>query len=288
MTRQMTDLTEENAELKQELIKLRSEISSAPKNPVTFSNDALELINANKNQLDHLFNERLELRRQFMECESSYKKTQLNIHMRKLDGERMNALSKSDNATKNETSLAGLHNKRLYYADQKSTLEKELEQNKLSLVRLESDLKSKTGQNDWVVESYFRDKNLIAEFKDTSYQEKHALEVMREFTSRLESNEDVILDAMSIIRHLSQVMNGMNRLTDEMKNKLRSLERRIEGKKNVAWGDEEGPPVTALTNVDFEEIISLSIYSAMEKSPQPVNKRALTHFCKGRTPSPLC
>lgn len=79
MTRQMTELTEENSELKQELIKLRSEISSAPKNPVTFSNDALELINANKNQLDHLFNERLDLRRQFMECESSYKKTQASF-----------------------------------------------------------------------------------------------------------------------------------------------------------------------------------------------------------------
>lgn len=80
LTRKNNDLSEENMLLKEELIKLRNEISQEPKAPLGFSSDARELINVNKNQLEHLFNERLELRRQLMEMESKSKKNEVRAY----------------------------------------------------------------------------------------------------------------------------------------------------------------------------------------------------------------
>jgi kinesin family protein 18/19 len=295
LTREKKDLSEENMLLKQELITLRNEISAAPKDPVSFSNDAQDLINANKNQLDHLFNERLDLRRQLMECESSYKKTELKILLRKLDCERQSALAQSEQNSNNskKDQFAALHQKRLYYADLKGSLENELEQNSNSLKRLETDLKLKTSQNDWVIETYFREKDLITEFKDASFAQLHILDISKELMGRLESNEEVILQAMAFVRHTQMVLSGMNRLSDEMKASFYALQKRTEGKKRVVWRDNiaeadacEQRAIKSASKQDFENIITLPVFNAMPKTPaeKKDKPRTLTSVCAGLTP----
>lgn len=75
------DLNKKNIEQSEQIIllqaevqKLRNQLEKAPIQPIKASNSSIELLNSVKNALELLFEERLELRRQLMECESNLKK----------------------------------------------------------------------------------------------------------------------------------------------------------------------------------------------------------------------
>lgn len=72
--RKISDLMEQMSQLKQENEKLRSKIDTVPQNVIVAKSDSNDKLNAVKNSLDILFEERLELRQQLMECESNLKK----------------------------------------------------------------------------------------------------------------------------------------------------------------------------------------------------------------------
>ncbi|KAI1295387.1 Kinesin-like protein KIF18A [Halotydeus destructor] len=293
MTRKINELGEENILLKQELNKLRNEISQEPKEPLRLSDSAVELLNANKNQLEHLFNERLDLRRQLMENQSKAKKIDFKLMMRKLDNERRNALTQRESGEVPNEPSAGLHNSKLHYSEVKDSLEKEIEQNQKSLDRLKEELLTKTGSNDWLILNYFSEHNLKADFKDFSYSEMHALDMSKELLSRLESNEEENVETMSLLRHFYMILNGQNRLTDDTKAKYDRIIRRIDGKKSVVWRDNptEKTINKCVGRHELESIFSIlptthSQNSAVLRTPTTSrkNSRSLTTLCSGLTP----
>lgn len=73
-------LLEENVFLKSELNRLKSQLSKQPKNPVAVSDDSYSIFHESQNQLDLLFNERGNLRKQLMEAESNLKKLDVSFY----------------------------------------------------------------------------------------------------------------------------------------------------------------------------------------------------------------
>jgi kinesin family protein 18/19 len=66
--------------LQEEIRKLRSQMDRVPDNPIVANCDSSAKLNAVKNSLEILFEERLELRRQLMECESNLKKIDVSFY----------------------------------------------------------------------------------------------------------------------------------------------------------------------------------------------------------------
>ena len=79
--RKITDLTNENQSLKQEIERLKTKMTTIPKNDITAKSDSIDKLNAYKPGLDVLFEERLELRRELLECESNLKKIDVSIDL---------------------------------------------------------------------------------------------------------------------------------------------------------------------------------------------------------------
>ena len=84
--------------------------------------------------------------------------------------------------------------------------------------------------NDWLIDTYFKDKNLLTEIKDRACAEKHSIDVAKWLIERLETNEDLILESVSLNKHIHMMLSGMNRLTDELDEKLSSFTKARGGK----------------------------------------------------------
>ena len=311
MSRKNQELAEENAYLKSELNRLRSQVpDSIPKNPISSSGTALEVLNEYKNQLELLFNERLKLRREFMEAESGLKKQDLKIIFKKFEAERLQAITSANygNNPYNDSSLmapsrddpdkkdfedrnnfASLHSKKLHFIDAKKSAEERLLENQSVIDSIENVIRAKIGVtiNDWLIDTYFKDKNLLTEIKDRAFAEKHSIDVAKWLIERLETNEDLILESVSLNKHIHMMLSGMNRLTDELDEKLSSLQKRVEGKKSVVWRD--NPNERTFKSVgrnEIEGVFNLSVFYGGVITPAPSRKsRQLTSICSGLTPS---
>lgn len=77
-----TTLTDENTFLKSELNRLKSQLSKQPKNPVAVNDDSYRIFRDSQNQLDFLFVERLNLRKQLMKAESNSKKLDVSLSVK--------------------------------------------------------------------------------------------------------------------------------------------------------------------------------------------------------------
>ena len=82
--RKINDMSEEILKLKMENERLRAKIETVPHNAIMANGDSNTRLNAVKNSLDLLFEERLELRRELMECESNLKKIDVSIDYQNL------------------------------------------------------------------------------------------------------------------------------------------------------------------------------------------------------------
>lgn len=220
LSRKNTELTEENNFLKSELNKLRAQITNIPENPIDVDENSLDLFNQHKNQLDLLQKERLRLRKQLMDAEGNLKKLDLKLIFRKLEKERNERLGIS---CSDKDNFASLHSKKLHFSDLKRSAEMELTENDQELTRIEKSLKASLRNKDWFLDTYFRDLNLMAESKDRSFAAQHSVEVANLLIQRMESNEELILESMALNEHFHLMLSGMNRLSEELKERFISL-----------------------------------------------------------------
>ncbi|CAG2163088.1 unnamed protein product [Oppiella nova] len=275
--RKISDLSEQLAQLRHENEMLRSKIDTVPKNAIVASNDSISLLNVVKNSLDLLFEERLGLREKLMECESNLKKIDLRLLFRKYDIERHRLMASEEydmsSITKSDP-LQSLYNQKLHFSDQKSSLDLKVEENESKIKRIETDLKERTGDDDWLINRYFIDENMKTEFKDKSFAEKHSIEIAKEILSRLDANEELMTESVKLNRHSYHCLNGMGRLSEELGNAFTSLLRKVEGKKSVIWKDDISSPVISKRR-EVESLFALPTYTALPKTPQANTSRAL-------------
>ncbi|XP_054154373.1 kinesin-like protein KIF18A [Oppia nitens] len=275
--RKITDLTEQLDQLRSECERLRSTINSVPRDVINAKNDSNKLLNSVKNSLDLLFEERFELRQKLMESESNLKKIDLRLLFRKYDMERYKTMANDDyemSSMAKSDPLQSLYNQKLHYSDQKCTLEAKVEENESKIRKIESELLEKTGSDDWLINRFFTDENIKAEFKDKAFAEKHSLEIAKEIFSRLDTNEELMMDSVKLNRKAYQCLDGMGRLSEELETAFISLLRRVEGKKNVVWKDDISSP-TISKRKEVASLFSLPTYLALNNTPQLNTSRAL-------------
>lgn len=208
--------------------------------------------------------------------------------MRKLDVERLASL-KNEEEKKIQTQdekLASLHNKKLHYSESISALRAELEQNQSSLDSLRDCLEAKVGPNDWVIETFFKEHDFTAEFKDVSYADKHAILIAKEIFSRLERNEDICKDMADLLSRSRSVLSGMNRLSDSLEEKFDAIQRRFEGKKQLSWRDNQSSDdaIKSLSKQELENVFTLNTFCSSQRTPRKKKSDTLITLCEGKTP----
>jgi len=160
-----------------------------------------------------------------------------------MDMEKLKILQGGNGEIKSDH-LKSLYNKKLHYQDQRDELKKLVEANEKNIQEMEKDIRSRTDPEDYFVNSFFHEKHLSAEIADKIISDRHQVEISNELWSRFESNEDVLMEAMKLNRHLYLILSGMNRVSDELKEKVSSFQRIVEGKKTVIWRDHQTEKVS--------------------------------------------
>lgn len=179
----------------------------------------------------------------------------------------LGAISKSD-------PLQALYNQKLHFSGQKSSLENKVEENENKIKRIENELKEQTSSDDWLIDRFFTNENMNAEFKDKSFAERHAIEIAKEILCRMESNEDLMIESVKLNRHSYHCLNGMGRLSEELEIAFTSLLRKVEGKKSVNWKDNISSPKLSKRR-EVESLFSLPTYSSIPVTPLANTSRAL-------------
>jgi len=174
--------------------------------------------------------------------------------------------------------LQALYNQKLHYSHQKSTVEAKVEDNETKIKRIENELREQTGSEDWLIDTFFNNHNMVAEFKDKSFAERHSTEIAKELLSRLDTNEELMTESVKLNRHAYHCLNGMGRLSEELGSAFSNLLRKVEGKKSVVWRDDMTSPKLCKRK-EVENLFSLPTYSALPKTPLANTSRALVSIC---------
>lgn len=285
MSRKVNDLTEENNFLKSELNRLKSQVSKVPKNPIIVNDNSWSAFNDVQNELEMHFKERVTLRKQYLEAESNLKKIDLKVILRKIEFERLESLGVD---VGERDSFGSLHCKKLHFLDVKSQAEVKLKENDFVLSQLEKQLKENTGDKDWFINAYFQMKNSEIESKDLAIAEKHAFEVSKLLISRLETNEEIILEQESLLKNTHDMLSFLNRISDDLALRFTSLRRKVEAKKSVIWRDDQADPVfKSISRHELENVYHLNVFRLTSQSPKKSRKsRQLTSICITPSPSP--
>lgn len=205
-----------------------------------------------------------------------------------MDMEKLKILQGGNGEIKSDH-LKSLYNKKLHYQDQRDELKKLVEANEKNIQEMEKDIRSRTDPEDYFVNSFFHEKHLSAEIADKIISDRHQVEISNELWSRFESNEDVLMEAMKLNRHLYLILSGMNRVSDELKEKVSSFQRIVEGKKTVIWRDHQTEKVSLFQKHEIENVYKLPFYMSTPRTPPSQSKgngnEGLETICSGLTPT---
>jgi hypothetical protein len=187
------------------------------------------------------------------------------------DDYEMGSINKNDQ-------LQALYNQKLHFSHQKSTIEAKVDENESKIKHIETELRDQTNSDDWLVDTFFDKHNMIAEFKDKSFAERHHMEMAKELLTRLDTNEELMTESVKLNRHSYHCLNGMGRLSEELGSAFNALLRKVEGKKSVVWRDDMSSPKWCKRK-EVENLFSLPTYSALPKTPLANTSRALVSVC---------
>ncbi|KAH9515912.1 Kinesin-like protein kif18a [Dermatophagoides farinae] len=248
--------------LEQQLEKYKNHEKFVPDNPINASMDSLAKLNSVKENLDHLFEQRIELRSELLKCEHNLKLLDFRSEYRKYENERLKLLNilGEENQSDHSKGLHSIYEQTSYYSNLKSSIEKEVEENENKIMKFENDLMANT-DNDMIVQTYFEKNHTILEKKEMKFNREHQRKMMKEFFSKYYAFEEFDGDFLDFIYKYKSydILNDKGKLSDEMDEKFRSIVHKIKGKKNVIWRDDIDP--TSINRMKkMLQLFSLPVY----------------------------
>ncbi|OTF84198.1 kinesin-like protein KIF18A-like protein [Euroglyphus maynei] len=271
MKREKAKLLNTIEELKQ---KYKNHVESVPDNPINTNKDALAKLNSVKNILDDLFKQRIELRSKLLGYEHNLKMLDFRLLFRDYENERLKLLNiiGEENRSDITKGLHSIYGQKLHYSNQKLSIEKEVEENEAKIMKYENDLMAKT-DNNMVVRTYFLENHFIIKEKDMNIAQEHHRKMIEEFYSKYGAFEELTEDLFNFTYRSYHILNGMEKLSEEMDEKFQSIVQKIKGKKNVIWCDDIDSTAVNKTKAMLK-LFSLPVYDAILNNT-PDNKKNL-------------
>lgn len=186
-------------------------------------------------------------------------------------------------STNNTTSLSLIHRKK-HYEEQRDKLIEKVHENEENLTDLERQIRSQVSPEDYFVNAFFEDKHIRTELQDKIISQNHQSTICNELWLRFASEDEFLIESMNLCCQFRKVLSGMNLLSDEYREKVNSLQRKLMGKKSVSWRDDRQCKSSAIGQVNVDDLASLPIYISLPRTPKHKEK-GLETLCIGKTPT---
>lgn len=262
------------AEQKLEIERLNSQANCLPNDPIVSSGEAIETLHMVKNTLDHLFDRRMEIRVNLLDCEHQIKLINLQLLYRSQDNDRISRLNnevESDELKASTSAFSHFHHKKLHFVNKQTDLLKELDNVEEKISHFETELMEKF-REDIVIRAYFDKNNCQLQAREVTLAEGHINSVLENLFLREESNEEVLTETFNLAHRSCCVLKAQGLLSTEMDNKLKDLVRKLEGKKEVKWRDDI---VTPKVEKMSEKISLAKLHVFLNELESPRDKRSL-------------
>lgn len=137
-----------------------------------------------------------------------------------------------------------VYNQQLYYTSKQEQLEEQIDSIDNDINQMQCDLLEST-DNHIAVRGYFSEKRSEIQTLESNYLAKQVKTLALEITSKFEDNNDFFADLISFCSKAYHILNGSNKLSEEMKKEFEALKNKIKGKKKVSWRDNIDSPALA-------------------------------------------
>lgn len=167
-----------------------------------------------------------------------------------------------------------IYNQQLHYTTKQEQLEEQIDKIDNDINQMQCDLLESTDSHI-AVRGYFSEKRSEIQSLESDYLAKQVTALALELTTKFEGNNDLFADLINFTSKAYHILNGSNKLSEEMKEEYEALKNRIKGKKKVSWRDNTESPALA------KRIIKLFVDPTSSNNRSSLD-RSSTNIC--RTP----
>lgn len=234
-----------------------------------------------RHELESLYEERAEIKLEILRYESKFRMNELRLSFKRLDEARQQVIHGEVPRMNGNTTLLiaqGITNT-LGNSEQSQALKAQLdffeqerrnllEKMKLNEMRIRDVISSMTTEFelkgygpatdfDQIIEPFIMEKERTQELDEKKFGEQHAYDLAQCGYNRMMATENLLLEAVNVIRYTHAITRGRGGFSDSLESKLNQLYKKLEGKKSVIWKDDkyamennnDDVPLTKLSSV---------------------------------------
>ncbi|XP_078587891.1 kinesin-like protein KIF18A [Branchiostoma floridae x Branchiostoma japonicum] len=263
-------------ELRKEVSELKNKIkgyedgSQLPPPPAVDDAQQAE-INRLQGILHSVFKERHIIRKDLQELEMSHCELKVKVHRKERDQDRVKAIS-SDNLKATgrlERAIAAAKTRQAVFQDRLETAEKRMKENCETLEKVEEELRGQgtEGELPEAVQSFLHTRHLEVEVKDLRKQVKHLKKFAKSQEKDSQASEKLIMSLLVMARRQYFLLKGAGMATSDVTSEFETVQRMVEGEKEVMWADQSMLGDRTQTGLDLTEVLDLSVMSVVSATP---------------------
>ncbi|PIK33298.1 hypothetical protein BSL78_29886 [Apostichopus japonicus] len=251
-------------------------------------------------EFNKIFSQRTSMRKELLELESSDRNLTAKIMRKEMIAERIKLIHGDSSLGEKTTSkfekvISSTRKRQERLKERKAAVELRCQENEVVLQGLNEDVK-KTGSVSDSLKDHLQSRQMEIEIRDSRRLIKHIRRFSKHQESHIQSSEKLIASLLTVVRHQYYIIKGSGLASDQVDKDFESVQKQVEGVKEVAWADQsilEGAEVVNTSSEGQEEdnslnyLLGLPILRCEIQSPRvptPKNNRRLTFPAKSGSP----
>ncbi|XP_038052744.1 kinesin-like protein KIF18A [Patiria miniata] len=230
-------------------------------------------------ELHKVFTQRGSVRKELLELESSDRHLTVMISRKQAMAERIRLIygeSMQGDKTMGrfERHIAASSARQVRLRDRKPAVEERIRTNEEWLEKVQGEMKI-DGEMPVVFQESLRTRHLEIELKDCRRQIKHLKRFARQHDNHQQSSERLILNLLATVRKQFYLLKGSGLATSDVAVDFESIQKQVEGDREVAWADQNGSEVTGLevkpggaTEPDLNYLLELPVMKCVDVTPK--------------------
>ncbi|XP_077994316.1 kinesin-like protein KIF18A [Glandiceps talaboti] len=265
-------------ELRTEVSELKLKLKGYEDGSVKISNRRLSLEYTSRKddviRLQHsmlnIFIDRANIRKELMELESSDKDLTMKIIRKERNKERCNLIYVHPNELGKTTSkldrvIAAAKCRQIRLRETKSKVDLRMTENEERVQRLEKEmaLVNQDEEMPEILATTLRMRHLEIEIKDSRRQVKHLQKHVKIQDNNMQSSERLIHSLLTMVRKQYFILKGSGLATSDITEEFETIQRTVEGDKEVVWADE----ATTVDTSDVNTVLDFPVLSCVPATP---------------------
>ncbi|XP_041472095.1 kinesin-like protein KIF18A [Lytechinus variegatus] len=233
-------------------------------------------------EIHKVFQERSSIRKELLELESFDRDLTAKIMRKTLLVERNRVFHGKTTLgektiSKLDRAIAAATSRQERVRTRKVGVEQRMADNEGVLERLSGEMRGSDGTVPQIYKDTLHMRHLEIEVKDGRRQAKHLRKFARNQESHIKSSEKLMLNLITAFRSQYYLLKGSGFLTPDLVEQFESIQKQVEGEREVMWADQslnEGSEEPGVD--DFNRLLNLPVLSCVQITPRaPIPKRSV-------------